>query len=73
MQLIIMDRNIYRVDAWIIDSNGTFNVLSGYPKNFDSRTYNGDVDKTFKRAMGDFSEVFAPSFFSIELIRFAIS
>lgn len=53
-----MARNIFRVEAWIVDTNGTFNVLSGYPKNFDSNSYEGDVDKALKRAMGDFSEVF---------------
>lgn len=53
-----MARSIFRVEAWIVDANGTFNVLSGYPKNFDSNNYNGDSDKALKRAMGDFSEVF---------------
>ena len=52
-----MARNIYRVEAWIVDSNGTFNMLSGYPKNFDSNNYGGDTDKALKRATGDFSEV----------------
>ena len=52
-----MDRNIFKVDAWIIDANGTYNALSGYPKNFDSRSYEGDIDKALRRAMGDFSEV----------------
>lgn len=50
-------RNIFRVEAWIIDSNGTFSALTGYPKNFDSNNYDGDVDKAFRRAQGDFSEV----------------
>lgn len=53
-----MARSIFRVEAWIVDANGTFNVLTGYPKNFDSNSYNGDSDKALKRAMGDFSEVF---------------
>lgn len=53
-----MARNIFTVDAWIIDSNGTYNKLSGYPKNFDSRSYSGDTEKALKRAMGDFSEVY---------------
>lgn len=54
-----MARNIFTVNAWIIDSNGTYNTLSGYPKNFDSRTYDGDTEKALKRAQGDFSEVFS--------------
>lgn len=53
-----MARNIFRVEAWIVDANGTFNTLSGYPKNFDSNSYDGDIDKALRRAMGDFSEVF---------------
>lgn len=48
-----MQREIYEVTAKIIDANGTFNTLSGYPKTFDSRNYNNDVDKTYKRAEGE--------------------
>ena len=50
-------RNIYIVDAMIVDANGTFNRLDGYPKQFDSKNYAGDVDKTRRRAEGDFSDV----------------
>ena len=50
-------RNIYIVDAMIVDANGTFNHLDGYPKKFDSKNYGDDVDKTRRRAEGDFSEV----------------
>ena len=50
-------RQIYKVDAQIVDANGVFNVLSGYPKTFDSKNYSGDADKALKRAEGDFSEV----------------
>ena len=50
-------RQIYKVDAWIVDANGTYNPLSGYPKTFDSRNYSEDADKALKRAEGDFSEV----------------
>lgn len=53
-----MARNIFTVNAWIIDANGTMNTLTGYPKNFDSRSYDGDTEKALKRAQGDFSEVF---------------
>ena len=51
-------RQIYIVDAHIVDANGTFNHVQGYPKPFDSRSYNGDVNKTLQRAMGDYSEAF---------------
>lgn len=52
-----MARNIFIVDAMIVDANGTFNHLDGYPKPFDSNNYSGDVDKAKRRAEGDFSEV----------------
>ena len=51
-----MKRNIFIVDAMIVDANGTFNKLSGYPKLFDSRSYNDDIDKALLRARGEFHE-----------------
>lgn len=51
-----MARDIYIVNAHIVDANGTFNVLAGYPKTFDSRNYNDDIEKARRRAEGDFSE-----------------
>lgn len=51
-----MQRQIYIVDAHIVDANGTFNYLDGYPKRFDSRSYGGDIDKAQRRAEGDMSE-----------------
>ena len=53
-----MARNIFTVDAWIVDSTGAYNKLSGYPKNFDSNSYSGDVEKALKRANSEFAEVF---------------
>lgn len=50
-------RNIFIVDAMIVDANGTFNHLQDYPKKFDSKNYNDDVDIARKRAEGDMSEV----------------
>ena len=52
-----MARNIFTVSAYIVDANGTKNSLSGYPKDFDSRNYQDDIEKARKRADGDFSEV----------------
>lgn len=49
-------RNIFTVSAYIVDANGTKNNLTGYPKDFDSNSYVGDVAKARKRADGDFSE-----------------
>ena len=51
-----MPRQIYIVDAMIVDANGTFNHIDGYPKKFDSRNYQNDIDKTQRRAEGDMSE-----------------
>lgn len=51
-----MKRQIYIVNAMIVDTNGTFNTLSGYPKTFDSRNYDNDIDKAKRRAEGEFAE-----------------
>ena len=53
-----MAREIYEVYAKVVDANGAYNTLSGYPKVFDSNSYSGDIDKTFKRAQGEFYETF---------------
>ena len=51
-----MQRQIFKVDAFIVDANGTFNTLSGYPKLFDSKNYSNDIPKTKRRAEGEFSD-----------------
>lgn len=51
-----MARQIFLVNAFIVDANGTFNNLDGYPKKFDSRSYQDDIDKAQRRAEGDMSE-----------------
>ena len=51
-----MARQIFIVDAHIVDANGTFNYRDGYPKTFDSKNYGGDAEKAQKRAEGDMSE-----------------
>ena len=53
-----MQRQIYIVNAYIVDANGTFNNLPGYPKTFDSRSYDNDIDKAQRRAVGDMSECY---------------
>lgn len=52
-----MARQIFIVSAQIVDANGTFNFLNGYPKTFDSKNYDGDINKAQLRAEGDYSEV----------------
>jgi hypothetical protein len=49
-----MVREIFEVYAKIIDANGTYNTLSGYPKTFDTRSYDNDVGKTLQRAMAEY-------------------
>ena len=51
-----MARQIFIVDAMIVDANGTFHMMDGYPKTFDSNGYNNDIDKAKRRAEGDMSE-----------------
>ena len=48
-------RQIYEVYAKIVGSDGSYNTLSGYPKAFDSRNYDNDIDKTLLRATGEFA------------------
>lgn len=51
-----MQRKIYEVYVKIVDANGAYNTLSGYPKIFDSRLYNNDIDKMLLRARAEFYE-----------------
>lgn len=50
-----MQRKIYEVYAKVVDGSGAYNTLSGYPKVFDSKNYNNDLDKTLMRATGEFA------------------
>lgn len=52
-----MKREIYEVYAKVIDANGAYNTLTGYPKVFDSHSYNDDIAITEKRAYGAYYEV----------------
>lgn len=52
-----MTREIYFVNALIVQSNGAFAVLSGFPKTFDSKNYDNDLEKTLSRARGEWNEV----------------
>lgn len=54
-----MARQIYIVDAWVVDANGAFSILSGYPKTFDSKNYGGDAEKAYRRADGDMSAIWS--------------
>ena len=50
-----MKRQIFEVYAKVVDGSGAYNTLSGYPKVFDSKNYNNDIDKTLMRATGEFA------------------
>lgn len=52
-----MLQEIFVVNAQIVDANGTFNPLTGYPKAFKSEAYDNDIGKARQRATGDFHEV----------------
>ena len=47
-----MKREIYEVYAKIVSSAGNYTTLGGYPKIFDSMSYDNDIDKAKKRAYG---------------------
>ena len=50
-----MKRQIFEVYAKIVDANGAYNTLSGYPKSFDSHNYDDNVDKALMHATGEFA------------------
>ena len=47
-----MQRQIFEVYAKVVDANGAYNTLSGYPKVFDSKLYDNDIGKALQRARG---------------------
>jgi len=52
-------RNIYTVNATqvvVSDAHpeGVYSTIADYPKTFDSRNYNGDLDKTLRIAKSDY-------------------
>lgn len=53
-----MKREIFIVDAAVVDANGTYSKPSGYPKLFDSRSYGNDIAKARRRAEGDAAEAY---------------
>ena len=57
-----MARQIYIVSAHIVDANGAFHMLDGYPRTFDSNSYSDRENPTEtarRRAESDFSECWA--------------
>ena len=54
-----MARQIFMVYANIVDANGNRSIPEGYPKAFDSKFYNDDVDRTQRKADGDASAMWS--------------
>jgi hypothetical protein len=52
-----MKHEIFIVNAYIVDANGNFNFLSGYPKPYDSKHYGNDVNNARCRALSDYYSV----------------
>ena len=52
-----MQREIYEVYAKIVSSAGNYTTLGGYPKIFDSMSYDNDIEKAKKRAYGAYHAV----------------
>ncbi len=55
-------REIYEVYAKVVDANGAYNTLSGYPKAFDSQSYQDDPEKAKARAYGEWHETLGAMF-----------
>ena len=53
-----MQRAIYEVYAKVV-VNGNYSTLSGYPKVFDSKSYDNDATKAFHRAEGAYHQAIA--------------
>lgn len=51
-----MRREIYEVNAKVVDAADAYNNLSGYPISFDSRHYDNDLEKTRRRAYASYSD-----------------
>lgn len=54
-----MARNIFIVDAFKVNADGTSQHITNYPKTFNSDSYDGDVDKALKRAKGSFASTWS--------------
>lgn len=50
-----MPRNIFIVDSYLVDANGSFSHFQGFPQSFDSRNYEDSVDTALRRATSVFA------------------
>lgn len=51
-------RKIYTVYATVVNAQGQRGNYTGFPKTFDSDSYNGDAEKALKRAKGSMYTAF---------------
>ena len=51
-------RRIFTNIAFIVDANGAYHIMDGYPKTFDSNNYSNDEKKAYLRATGDAHTMF---------------
>jgi len=45
-----MARSLFIVNATVVDANGNFSTVSGFPKRFDSNSYQGNEETALRRA-----------------------
>ena len=57
-----MQRAIYIVESKVVNSAGVLGNASGYPKTFDSNSYDGDVVKTLRRAKAAYHSALATAY-----------
>ncbi len=60
MATYMKERQIFEVHATIVDATGARNVLSGFPKVFDSKNqqFNNDIDACLQRAEAEAHKTF---------------
>ena len=51
-----MKREIYEVNAKVVDASNGYNNLTGYPKTFDSHQNNDDLTKAMNKAYASYNE-----------------
>lgn len=54
-----MARNIFIVDSYLVTGTGVFSHFQGFPKSYDSQSYDGDVDTALRRATSAFADQWA--------------
>lgn len=57
-----MARNIFTVNATQVNAQGQFSTVTGFPKRFDSDSYNGNVEKALRRAKAAFHAQLAANY-----------